>query len=257
VEDDEFCDEIQDVGNAQTDTHFEEGKLLFVQTGTKMEWFGIKRKDRESVQHHTCCFGINHSVYLSDHHLYVVDIVPEDDQPQELIPREAEDRKGSGTMHSNIARLVLQRKRPHYYNKQQQLEPVLAAQRLLETGEHDSQSIDLDEEEECATDSRSNDIWEDISCMELLRRVLPATIDSLESKRARKRILNYHWQGQSLYFKGLLVPKPEDRMGLVVQMHRDLGHFGKERTLAKVCRRYFWHNRTEDVKNVIRVCQQC
>jgi hypothetical protein len=46
-------------------------------------------------------------------------------------------------------------------------------------------------------------------------------------------------------------------MGLVVQMHKDLGHFGEERTLAEVCRRYFWHHRTEDVKAVIRECQQC
>ncbi len=46
-------------------------------------------------------------------------------------------------------------------------------------------------------------------------------------------------------------------MGLVVQMHKDLGHFGEERMLAEVCRRYFWHNRTEDVKTVVRVCQQC
>jgi nucleotidyltransferase/DNA polymerase involved in DNA repair len=26
-----------------------------------MEWFGIRRKDRELIQHHTCCFGINRS----------------------------------------------------------------------------------------------------------------------------------------------------------------------------------------------------
>jgi len=134
----------------------------------------------------------------------------------------------------------------------------LAAQRLLEAGEHDFQSADLDEEEECGADSRSSDIWEDVSCMELLQgRALPATVDPLESKRARKRILNYQWPGQSLYFKGLLVPRPADRMGLVVQMHEDLGHFGEERTLAEVCRRYFWHNRTKDVKAVVRVCQQC
>jgi hypothetical protein len=73
------------------------------------------------------------------------------------------------------------------------LELVLAAQRLLEASEHDFQSADLDEEEECEADSRSNDIWEDISCMELLQGgVLHATIDPLESKRARKRIHNYH-----------------------------------------------------------------
>jgi len=59
MEDDDFCEEIQDIGNAQTNTHLEEGKPLFVQTGTEMEWLGIRRRDRESVQHHTYCFGIN------------------------------------------------------------------------------------------------------------------------------------------------------------------------------------------------------
>jgi transposase InsO family protein len=87
--------------------------------------------------------------------------------------------------------------------------------------------------------------------------MLPDTVDPVESKRAKQRILNYHWQDQSLYFKGLLMPRPEDRMGLVVQMHKDLGHSGEERTLAEICRRYFWHNRTEDVKTVVKVCQQC
>jgi hypothetical protein len=46
-------------------------------------------------------------------------------------------------------------------------------------------------------------------------------------------------------------------MGLVVQMHEDLGHSGEERILAEVCRKYFWHNRTQDVKAVVRVCQHC
>jgi len=41
-------------------------------------------------------------------------------------------------------------------------------------------------------------------------------VDPVESKRAKKKTLNYHLQDQSLYFKGLLVPRPEDRMGLVV-----------------------------------------
>jgi hypothetical protein len=48
------------------------------------------------------------------------------------------------------------------------------------------------------------------------------------------------------------VPRLEDGMGLIIQMHKDLGHFGEEKTLAEI-----WHNRTEDVKNVVKVCQQC
>jgi len=53
------------------------------------------------------------------------------------------------------------------------------------------------------------------------------------------------------------VPKPEERVSLVRRMHEDLGHFGEQRTLAEVRRRYFWHNRTKDVKAVVRGCQQC
>ncbi len=40
-------------------------------------------------------------------------------------------------------------------------------------------------------------------------------------------------------------------------MHEDLGHFGEQRLLTEICRRYFWHSRTEDVKAVVRSCQQC
>jgi hypothetical protein len=80
-------------------------------------------------------------------------------------------------------------------------------------------------------------------------------VDLEECKRTRKRILNYHWQDQRLYFKGLFVPRLKDRMGLIIQMHENLGHFGEERTLAKICRRYSYHNRTKDVKMVIKLCQ--
>ncbi len=40
-------------------------------------------------------------------------------------------------------------------------------------------------------------------------------------------------------------------------MHEDLGHSGEQRMLAEICQKYFWHNRTEDVKSVVRRCQQC
>jgi len=73
------------------------------------------------------------------------------------------------------------------------LELVLAAQELFESGEHDLISTGSDEEDKCGTDTRNNDIWKDVTCMNLLQeRILPDTVDPVESKRARKRILNYH-----------------------------------------------------------------
>jgi len=87
--------------------------------------------------------------------------------------------------------------------------------------------------------------------------MLPEVIDLEEGKRARKRVDNYCWKEQKLFFKDLYVPKLEERRPLVLQMHEDLGHSGEQRLLTKICRRYFWHNRTEDVKSVVRSCQQC
>jgi hypothetical protein len=93
--------------------------------------------------------------------------------------------------------------------------------------------------------------------MLLMDGVLPDTVDFEEGKRIRKRASNYCWKEQKLFFKALLVPKPEDRVSLVRRMHEDLGHFGEERTLAEARWRYFWHNRTADVKAMVRGCQQC
>jgi hypothetical protein len=93
--------------------------------------------------------------------------------------------------------------------------------------------------------------------MFLKEGVLPNVIDYEGAKRIRKRASSYYWKEQKLFFKALLVPKYEEKVSLVRQMHEDLGHFGEQRTLVEVQRRYFWHNRTKDVKAIVRGCQQC
>jgi len=85
------------------------------------------------------------------------------------------------------------------------LELVLAAQQLFEYGEHDLVPIGSDEEDEWGVNTRHRDIWEDVTCMDLLQGgMLPDILDPVESERARKRILNYHWQDQSLISRGYL-----------------------------------------------------
>jgi hypothetical protein len=151
---------------------------------------------------------------------------------------------------------------PRYYDMQQQLELVLAAQELsefgdhTEFGDHELGHTESDEGETCGMDARNVDIWKDTTCLGLLKEdKLLDIVDLEESKRARKRVNNYCWKEQRLYFKGFLVPKPKEKMPLVIQMHEDLGHFGEQRTLVEICRRYFWHNRIEDVRTIVRMCQ--
>jgi hypothetical protein len=93
--------------------------------------------------------------------------------------------------------------------------------------------------------------------MFLKEGVLPDAVDYEEAKRIRKRASNYCWKEQKLFFKALFMPRSEERVSPVRQMHEDLGHFGEQRTLVEVRRKYFWHNRTEEVKAVVKGCQQC
>jgi len=123
---------------------------------------------------------------------------------------------------------MLKRRRPLYFDKRQQLDLILEDQELAEFGSQELNPTEADEEEDQELDAKCIDIWEDAVYLELLRNsALPNSVDLEEGKRARKRVSNYCWKEQRLYFKALLIPKPEERMSLVSQMHEDLGHFGE------------------------------
>jgi len=167
----------------------------------------------------------------------------EDDSPKD--GDEATVGKEIRNSESSKRKQVLRRGKTKYYDRKQQLELVLAAQVLLEKDGHETHDASFGGEEAYADDTSKTDIWEDAVCMGLLKEgFIPDTIDLQESKRARKRAMHYCWKDERLYFKRLCVPKPEDKLKLVTQMHKDLGHFGEQRTLAEICRRYFWNNRT-------------
>jgi hypothetical protein len=188
----------------------------------------------------------------------MLDIESEEELSEESIPgEEAVPTHDEPVQHEEV-RVVLKRRRPQYYDRRQQLELALAAQELSEYGDPELSPTELDEEEGHGVKHSCVDIWRDAKCLMLLKEgVLSNAVDLDESKRIRKRANNYCWKEQKFFFKTLLVPKPEERMFLVKQMHEDLGHFGEQQTLAEIRRRYFWHSRTTDVKTVVRGCQQC
>jgi hypothetical protein len=90
------------------------------------------------------------------------DVVLKDDQQNEPAPHVEEnkvvDTKGGEILRDNDVRQAPKRRRPQYYDKQQYLELVLAAQELFEFGEHDLISIDSNDEEKCWTYTKDNDI---------------------------------------------------------------------------------------------------
>jgi len=58
--DDDFNEEIQDIGNIQTNTHEEAGEILAIQIDKETKWLSFRRKDKGLLQHRECCFNINH-----------------------------------------------------------------------------------------------------------------------------------------------------------------------------------------------------
>jgi hypothetical protein len=115
-----------------------------------------------------------------------------------------------------------------YYNRKQQLELVLAAQGLLDDNARETSDARSEGEEVCVDNSSQTDIWEDAVCMGWLKDgFISEGVDLQESKRVNKQAKQYCWKDGKLYFKGLYVPKPKDRLMPVTQMHEDLGHFGE------------------------------
>jgi hypothetical protein len=97
---------------------------------------------------------------------------------------------------------------------------VLATQELLEFDDQELTHTNFDEEEKCWIDVKNIDIWKDVICMKLLNEgIVLDTTDAKKNKRTKKRIINYHWQDQKLYFKWLFVPKLEEKKTLIIQMH--------------------------------------
>ncbi|CAK9856566.1 unnamed protein product [Sphagnum jensenii] len=217
---------------------------------------GMKRKDRKYIQHDACCFNINHMIGVSQHHLYVLDVAAGEDPPKQSAPARESITTQDKPVQQNDMPTVIKRKRPQYLDRHQQLELALAAQELFELGDPDSSLTGSDEEDQRETRMGCMDIWHDVDCLMLLKEgVLTNTANLDEKRKIRRRATNYCWKEQKPFFKDLLVPRPEERLPLVTQMHEDIGHFDEHRTLAEIRRRYFWHNRTTDVKAMVRECQ--
>jgi hypothetical protein len=100
-------------------------------------------------------------------------------------------------------------------------------------------SIDVSNNEEdngVEETGKQMDIWKDETCMVLLSGgILDQVLnDVVEVDRAKRRLLNYHWREDTLFFKDLVVPKPEERHVLVKNIHKEIGHFScRNPTLAK------------------------
>jgi hypothetical protein len=255
MDDEDFHQEIQDDPVTQQGMGDAAEKVLAVRNDQHLQWFEKLRRSSGLADHHRRGFEINHGGSLNPHRLFVVDAVNAVDEGEETNPgTEVIEAVEDEELDATVAEHKPKKGQIKYYNRRQQLELVLAAREMSGIGDCEVKAA----VEEEGVEVRGSNIWQDATCMALLREgMLPEMIELEEGKRARKRVEHYCWKEQKLFFKGLYVPRPEERRSLVVQMHEDLGHSGEQKILTEICRKYFWHHRTEDVKSVVRSCQQC
>jgi hypothetical protein len=114
----------------------------------------------------------------------------EDNSP--VVDVEGVDSEGDQNSRPPDGKRALKKRRAKHYDRQQQLELVLVAQQLSEFGEHESNLMESSEGEVYGMEARNVDIWQDTTCLELLKEgQLPDTVDLEEGKRARKRATHY------------------------------------------------------------------
>ncbi len=147
TDDDDFSEEIQDIASTRADASRGDEEFLCVRTGKEKEWLSTRRRDKESVQHPACCFGINHCRYDSSHQLYVVDVVSREEQPKEVDSVEAEAVVGGELVQNDDERIVVKRRRPQHFDKRQQLDFILEAQELAESRDYELSPTESDKED--------------------------------------------------------------------------------------------------------------
>jgi len=231
MDDEDFQQEVQDDPHTQHGLPVEAEKVLSVRPGQYMEWRGNMRQWREIIEHHGCRPEIKHWHDSEPHHLFMIDLVIATDSEVEVTP--SVECLGVAEHEDLEADQGHRKGRIKYYDKREQLELVLAAQGLSEAGGHKVDLTVMDEEVEYGVGVKEPDIWQDSTCLALLKEgALPDVVELEEGKRARNRAEHCCWKEQGLFFKDLYVPRPEERRTLVVQMHEDLGALWRTEILS-------------------------
>ncbi|CAI7812178.1 unnamed protein product [Closterium sp. NIES-54] len=103
------------------------------------------------------------------------------------------------------------------------------------------------------------DIWEDPAAL----RWIQGETDEEEqvSDRVRARGHHYRWYQGQLQLQTAdgwkLVPAPQDKEGVIKEVHRKLGHFGHERTTELLKTGWWWEGMRRQVREWVSGCEGC
>jgi hypothetical protein len=159
VDDDDFRQEIQDDPNTQNELAKATERVFAAQYGQDSDWFGLRRQLRELTEHHRCCFGINHWHWSNPHQLFMLGSVAATNVDEETDP----DMEVVGATKDDDLEAVngkqTRKKGPlRYYGRRQQLELVLAAQKLSEPNDCEIDPTRSRKEEDRGLETKDIDI---------------------------------------------------------------------------------------------------
>jgi hypothetical protein len=75
-------------------------------------------------------------------------------------------------------------------------------------------------------------------------------------KRAKKKMMKYHWPKDILFFQNLMVFKPKEIRIVIEKIHEEIRHFGELWTLVEVKKHFFWHDIIESVRAFVKACDK-
>ena len=108
------------------------------------------------------------------------------------------------------------------------------------------------------------DIWNDAHAVLFLKtHKKPDNVTSTEKDRVYRRAKQFRWLAHNLYrlqkngLKMQLVPKPHDRIPLITKIHREMGHYGVQRVLDRMQKKYWWRDMGGTIVQVVRACLPC
>jgi hypothetical protein len=127
ADDEDFREEIPDDPVTQHGTSEAAEKVLAIRKGQQLQWFEKLKKSSGMGNHHRHGFGIKHGGSLDPHHLFMIDAVDAVDNREESNPDlEETEAREDGELDVTVAEQRPKKGRVKYYDRQQQLELVLA-----------------------------------------------------------------------------------------------------------------------------------
>jgi hypothetical protein len=83
TDDDNFSEEIRDMGTVQTNATESPGTVFSTLYGETSDWLGFRRHASKQMEHYECCFGINHWRGAEYHQMFMLDVVTRINQDEE------------------------------------------------------------------------------------------------------------------------------------------------------------------------------